>query len=274
MKFKDKHPDYQNYTSEKYYYDHLPQEFFNTLQGLITSAATNSEFPNGTLRQACDIIANNIPTKPTTNSGWSWLVEDLDYYVRQLRSKKLNKILDTIAALVKETEIDIENLNEELDDISFGFILEWDRWDGYKWVQVEGTESSVEAIEEALEEVSGEQTNVLEHLIQAKKQITELSSSRARKDALRDCITALESQLKYYSGTKKIEDSIAEIRNEYDVPRKIIGDAKLIWDRIHDQTPDVRHGSQINSELSEAEALYWIDRIMALIKFLAREIEG
>ncbi|CAM4271598.1 hypothetical protein [Bacillus albus] len=137
----------------------------------------------------------------------------------------------------------------------------------------EGTESRADAIEEAITEVSTEQINVIKHLTQAKKQLQEISETRSRKDALRDSISALEAQLKYYSDTKKFEDAIKYIQTEYNIPRKIIGDAKMIWDLIHDKTPDVLHGCTINSDLSEAEALYWIDRIMALTKYLAREIE-
>jgi hypothetical protein len=64
---------------------------------------------------------------------------------------------------------------------------------------------------------------------------------------------------------EKFEDSITSLIIDHKIPRKIISYIKVIWDRIHDQTPDVRHGSNISSDLSEAEALYWIDRINALI---------
>jgi hypothetical protein len=273
MKFKDTHPDYENYTSETHYYDHLPPRFFDAFQGLIVGAIENSEYPNGKLRAACDVIARNIPTKPTSNTGWSWLINDLDDFVRQLKSKKLNKILDTVAEVVDAIEINIDDINEVFEEIMFGFRLDYLGFSKYQWVQVEGTESYIESIEEAFEDIPKEQINVLENLMHAKKQIRELSETRSRKEALRNCISALESQLKYYSGEKKMEDAISKIKDEYNIPRKIISDAKLIWDRIHDQTPDVRHGSHINSELSEAEALYWIDRITALVKYLAREIE-
>lgn len=37
--------------------------------------------------------------------------------------------------------------------------------------------------------------------------------------------------------------------------------------------PDARHDTNVTSELTNAEAMYWIDRIMALVKYLAREFD-
>ncbi|MDA2654229.1 hypothetical protein PDQ31_18030 [Bacillus cereus] len=225
------------------------------------------------LRISCNIIAKNIPTKPTNNFGYDDLLRDLESFINKLSSKKIDIILDTVAEIVSEIGIKIDKLNEVFKDNNFGFTLEYGEYEGYEWVVEKGTESRVDAIEETLTEVSADQINVIEHLLQAKKQLKEVSETRSRKDALRDSISALEAQLKYYSGIKKFEDATKYIQTKYNIPRKIIGDAKNIWDLIHDKTPDVRHGSSINSDLSEAEALYWIDRIMALSKYLAREIE-
>lgn len=273
MKFKEMHPDYQNYASDRYVVNDMPREFFSAFQGLIIGAVDDSDYASGNLKRICDIIAKNIPTKPTLNTGYSWLLGDLDDFMGKLYSKKLPKILDTISEIVEEIGMDLDYVNEELEELSFGYKLDWNKYDGYVWIIMDGTENRIESVEEALKEIPSTQTNVIEHLKQAKKQILDISEGRSRKDALRDCVSALEAQLKYYTNTKKLEEAVPMIKNQYDIPRKIIGDAKLIWDRIHEQTPDVRHGSQINSDLSEAEALYWIDRLAALVKYLAREIE-
>ncbi|PEF50479.1 MULTISPECIES: hypothetical protein [Bacillus cereus group] len=274
MKFKDAHPDYTEYTSDTYEYDFLPRKFFDAFQGLIAEKTYEDE-ENATdpLRISCNIIAKNIPTKPTNNLGYYDLLRDLESLINKLSSKKIDIILDTVVEIASEIDIKMDKLNEVFKDNNFGFTLEYGEYEGYEWVVAKGTESRVDAIEEALTEVPIDQINVIEHLQQAKKQLKEVSETRSRKDALRDSISALEAQLKYYSGTKKFEDATKYIQTEYNIPRKIIGDAKNIWDLIHDKTPDVRHGSSINSDLSEAEALYWIDRIMALTKYLAREIE-
>lgn len=274
MKFLELHPDYQNYTHNTYIYEYLPDAFYNAFHGLVIGAVNNTDYPQATLRRSCDIIATKLPDKTTSNTGYSWLVHDLDNYLRKLKTKRLNKILDIIAEVAGETEMELDDLNESFEENHFGFYLTWQRYEGYMWNMVDDTESYVETIEEALDEVSTNYINVLEHLQQAKKQLTELSSARPRKDALRDCLSALEAHLKYYApGTRKIEQSINFIMTNHSIPRLIIMEAKTIWDRIHDQTPDVRHGTNTNSNLSEAEALYWIDRIMALIKYLSREID-
>ena len=275
MNFLVLHPDYQNYTHDQYIYDYLPYKFYDAFHGLVIGAINNDDYPSGLLRDVCDIIATKLPDRTTTNSSYAWLVEDLDTYLRKLKEKKLNKILDIIAEVAGATSMDLDDLNEVFEELHFGFKLNWQPYDGFMWEIAEGTESYVEAIEESLAEVSKDHTNVIEHLEQAKKQLKELSSERPRKDALRDCVSALESHLKFYSppGTKKLDQAVAHITENYSIPKAIIRDAKTIWDRIHDNNPDLRHGTTINSDLSEAEALYWIERILALVKYLSREIE-
>lgn len=232
MKFKETPPDYTEYTSDTYEYNFLPRKFFDAFQGLIAEKTYEDE-ENSTdpLRISCNIIAKNIPTKPTNNFGYDDLLRDLESFINKLSSKKIDIILDTVAEIVSEIGIKIDKLNEFFKDNNFGFTLEYGEYEGYEWVVEKGTESRVDAIEETL---------------------TEVSETRSRKDALRDSISALEAQLKYYSGTKKFEDATKYIQTKYNIPRKIIGDAKNIWDLIHDKTPDVRHGSSINTDLSEA----------------------
>ena len=252
----------------------MPKDFFNSFQGLIIGAIDESDYPGASLKRVCDIIAKNLPARPTTNTGYSWLIGDLDDFMRKLQSKKLPKILDTIAEISEETEMDLDEINDLFEEIEFGYTISRDRYDGTMWEITKDAESSVESIEEGLKEASEEQTNVLEHLRQAKRHMENISDERSRKDALRDCASALESQLEYYTQKTKLEDAVRTIKTaDNNIPRKIIDDAKTIWDRIHQETPDVRHGSAITSDLSEAEALYWIDRIMALVKYLARELE-
>ncbi|CAM4271572.1 hypothetical protein [Bacillus albus] len=57
MKFKETHPDYKDYQSDTYYYDHLPNNFFDAFHGLIEGKAISDEYPVGILKAACDIIS-------------------------------------------------------------------------------------------------------------------------------------------------------------------------------------------------------------------------
>ncbi|RXS89091.1 hypothetical protein [Geobacillus sp. PK12] len=275
MQFNQLHPDYQNYESKKYFMSEIPREFLDAFQGLIVATVHNRDNAVQLLKLACNIVAKYIPTKPTQNWGWDYLLRDLEDYLYELHSKnKFHKFMDCIAEIANSIDIDLKELNELLLDHDIGYELDFKLYDGAWWSVVdENMQNRSESIEEALECVNEDYINVIEHLNQAKEQLSKTENSRARKDALRDCASAMESYLEYLSGENDIKEAVKKLRDEYDLPRKIISDATSIWDRIHQQHPDVRHGSAINTDLSEAEALYWIDRIMALIKYLSRTIE-
>ena len=37
--------------------------------------------------------------------------------------------------------------------------------------------------------------------------------------------------------------------------------------------PDIRHGQSQTSDITQEEALYWIDRMMAFVKYMSRRYE-
>jgi len=109
----------------------------------------------------------------------------------------------------------------------------------------------------------------LEHLAQARKQLTSIDSERARKDAVRDCLSAMESLLKTITGASDIKDATVGLRDKQSSPDVIMKDGLSIWSHIHRLYKDVRHGQPTPSRMSKAEALYWIDRIIAFIGYVS-----
>ncbi|CDO04275.1 hypothetical protein BN988_02829 [Oceanobacillus picturae] len=273
MSFKNDHPDYINYQSEEYFMNKIPREFINAFLGFINRELRKDETLSK--KEIVNTIGDFVPTAPTTNWGDPFLQVDLENNLNALfRKKNLHRFMDCVGNLVTEFRFDIEDLNELLEENKIGYYLENDPF-GCVWEVREDTYSYSEEIESAIETVSSEFKNVTDHLTQAKEQLNDPHNLRDRKDALRDSASAMESLLKYISGINDFDKAVKYIRTNYSeqIPRNAIQDAKTIWDRIHQFTPDVRHGANITSELSQAEALYWIDRIMALIKFLSRELE-
>ncbi|MBG9789540.1 hypothetical protein [Brevibacillus laterosporus] len=59
---------------------------------------------------------------------------------------------------------------------------------------------------------------------QAQKQVKRASESRARKDAMRDCLPAMESLMKKRTDTKNIKAADSKIRDSNWGPKQITGD--------------------------------------------------
>lgn len=100
-------------------------------------------------------------------------------------------------------------------------------------------------------------------------------NERARKDAVRSCINAMESIVKICgedndikNATKKLKTSKKWGNNDYFVKQ-----GSSIFNKIHELYPDLRHGSTEISEMPLEEAEYRISVISAFINYMVKYAE-
>lgn len=272
MSFRRDFPDYETYQDGPLYYKKVPQPVVAAVKGLILRIAESPQ----NLKAICNDIASRVPCEPTQNWGWDWLVNDLDDMLEQLAARKLHKFMDFIYDLASNhvSSEFIEDLNDIFEEYDFGYRIALDDsryggdyyWDIYK--EPERVEESVAVAVLETEDVCA-QTNA--HLDQARGQLRTMGSQRAIKDALRDCLSAMEALVKKLGGSPELRASITALRGEKRWgPDIILRDGLGIWDRVHELHPDVRHGTPETSEITKEEALYWIDRLMAYVNYLSR----
>lgn len=114
-----------------------------------------------------------------------------------------------------------------------------------------------------------------EHFEQAERQLENVSSERARKDAVRDYASAMEAIIKLFGGSSDIKDASRHLRDmKYWGKDEIVKDGDAIFNTLHRLYPDLRHGSTEASQMSLEEALYWIDRITAYVNYMVRAKSG
>jgi hypothetical protein len=247
----------------------MPDEFGGALQGFITRYCRST----GTLKGVLHDLAGRIPMQPTGNWGWDYLVRDLDECVGRLCQLPFPKIMDFLSDLSGYEALDIrlDDLNEFLAHLQVGYVLKSSHFYGYYWELREDVESRAEAVDETAPYVKDVCSQAFDHLEQAKKHLVNGASDRDRKDAIRDCLSAMESLLKALSNTSDIKDATATLRKEgswgLDL---IVKDGLSLWDRLHQLYPDVRHGNPHASDIGDAEALYWTERISCFIRYIAR----
>ena len=273
MSFKEQFPDYKSFDESKYYYSHIPAGLISALKGFILRFAENST----TLKSLCHDLATRIPCEPTQNWGWDWLLADFNYLVEQLSQKSFHKFMDFIYSFAREhwNETDfLDELNELFEEYDFGYRLKVDSspWgDEIYWDLFEEPEKEAETIVSTKEEVKDICAQAKEHLEQAKDQLQKTDNPRAWKDALRDCLSAMEALVNQLGNDTKIERSTKRLREDGRWgPDIIVKEGLSIWNRMHDLYPDIRHGNPKASTLSREEALFWIDRLMAFVSYLAR----
>lgn len=268
MKFTDLHNDYKNYISENYYTDEMPRDFVQAFKGYIIGNVDNVE----EFKRIIATIAKYVPCEPGTNWGFPWLNQDLDDVVWRLYEKKrFNKFMDCIGEVViNHFRNEVEDINEILEDSRVGYVLQINSYYDVTWVTREDIENSIESVKETIDEIPFNFENTIQHLEQAKEQLSRIDNPRARKDALRDCVSALEAHLKYLSGINDFRNSVNELVERNIGNKKILRDALTIWTFVHEDVPDIRHGHSEDIDFEKEEVLYYIDRTTALIKYLSR----
>lgn len=269
MSFKEEHKNYKGYESDEFHVTELPDEFSLALQGFITRQCGDAS----DLKRIINDIAGRIPTELTTNWGWDFLIEDLPYYINKLCNCTLHKIMDFLADLCTNSHLSfsVNDMNELLEDQNMGYELVVDKWVGASWQLRENILSRAEAVEDAATHVKDICSQTLEHLKQARKHLLNTKHDRDRKDAIRDCMSAMESMLKTLSGKTDIKDATSSLRGTGKWgPDIIVKDGLSLWNRMHDLYPDIRHGNPKRSDLSDEEALYWLERITCFIRYMSR----
>jgi len=270
MKFQAQHSDYETYDHSVYHLSQVPTGFSSALNGFIIRYADNSN----KLQAVCNDIAAIIPTTPTTNWGWTWLLEDFSDLTPKLCKGKFHKLMDFIGGFVCEycDGEGIDSVNELLSEHNIGYYLTKDRIDGALWELADNLSVRAATVEETQKEIKDVCKQALEHLQQARHHLQEPHSDRDRKDAVRDCLSATEALLKHLSGQSDIKDATAHLRLTGDWgPDIILKDGLSVWNRMHELYPDIRHGQSTTSSMTDEEALFWIDRLNAFIRYIARQ---
>jgi hypothetical protein len=270
MSFKQDHPAYSGYVSDEYHVADLPPSFTAALQGvLIRWCKSETELKNILLD-----IAGRIPVEPTTNWGWDFLVQEVPYYVKKLRQAGMHKVMDFLAdrCQLRNPAFDSDEVNELLEDAGVGYVLERDEFSGKAiWSLRVGVAHRTVAVDAASVHIVGLCGQALEHLTQAREHLRSTESDRDRKDAVRDCLSAVEALLKALSGREDIKNATNALKAAGAWgPDAIIKDGLSLWNIMHDMYPDIRHGQSTTSHITDEEALYWVERISCFIGYLAR----
>jgi hypothetical protein len=141
---------------------------------------------------------------------------------------------------------------------------------GNNFIRAHLAKENLKPLQETIKTVPNIYQQTQSHLIQARQHIASINDERSRKDAVRDCLSAMEALVKQISGINDVRDAIEHIKKGDYGPKPILRDGRSLWDRVHELYPDVRHGAGETSNITEAEALYWIERILAFVNYLAR----
>lgn len=272
MSFIKDIPDYKTLNSNCYFMNKAPSSIWNKLEAYACKVTEDS----ADLKEIVNALNELALIPRTQNWGYDWLAQDLSYVISAIRKTvddgKFSLLMDAIQAIAQKSNADLDELNELLDDEQVGYHLCCEPLTRkYYWEVKDNIDDLVERIEETKIAIKSQSQQAVEHFEQAKKQLENSSSERARKDAVRDCASAMEAIIKLLGGENDIKNASKKLRGEKIWGKdEIVKDGDAIFNMLHRLYPDLRHGSIEMSQMSFEEALYWTDRITAYINYMMR----
>lgn len=113
----------------------------------------------------------------------------------------------------------------------------------------------------------------------AKRQFENVSADeRARKDAVRSCVDAMEALIKELGSNDEIGEATRNLKDDRDDkgtalwgPPELVKDGNNLFNLLHKLYPDVRHGTQdlITAGMTMEEAEYFVGRVTTFMKYIA-----
>lgn len=272
MSFAKDVPDYKTLRNNNYYLNEAPSSIWDKLEAYACKVADDSNQLKAIVNSLNELAL--IPR--TQNWGYDWLTQDLSYTLSAIKKSvekgKFNLLMDSIQTIVQRTNVDIDEINELLEDEKIGYQLYCEPLTRtYYWEVKSNIDNLVEKIEETKIVIKSQSQQAVEHFEQAKIQLENASNERARKDAVRDCASAMEAIIKLLGGENDIKDASKKLRGEKNWGKdEIVKDGDGIFNTLHRLYPDLRHGSLEKSQMTLEEALYWTERITTYINYMMR----
>lgn len=113
----------------------------------------------------------------------------------------------------------------------------------------------------------------------AKKQYDDIDKDeRARKDAVRSCVDAMEALIKELGCDDEIGEATKHLKDAKDSqgenlwgPAELVKDGNNIFNLLHRLYPDIRHGTQdlATADMTMEEAEYFVGRITTFMKYIS-----
>ncbi len=273
--------DYEQYDDAECYRKSVPANLSSALAELLVSACG----PDGESATATTMsrVANDLLTmagkRPTTNWDTASLKAEIRSAYHILEESGFDKFMDaTLNAVQRLSKTHpsaqpalLDKINDTLLTANLGYTVRTvDGTDRLAWEARAEAAAGVVSLNVTAAAVADTSKEAFEHLEQAKTHLLNPASSRSRKDAVRDAMSAMESMVKKLAGENDYDDACKKLRDEkvWGIDQ-IIKEAQSVWGFLHKHHPDVRHGQANGTDITLEEAIYWIERITTFVRYMA-----
>jgi len=279
--FAQQFKNYDQYDDGDCYRKSLPANLSGALAELFGSSCGPGGEPSTV--KTMGAVANDLLTmagkKPTTNWDAGSLKAEIRAAYCILEESQFDKFMDaTLNALQRlykahpsaRTKL-VGDVNDILLAANMGYTVRTiDGAERLLWEARADAAVGVASLAVAAEAVVDLSKEAFDHLQQAKSHLLSPSNSRSRKDAVRDAMSAMEAMIKKLAADSDYDSACKKLRDEKVWGNdQIVKEGNSVWGLLHKHHPDIRHGQPTGTDINLEEAIYWIDRITAYVRYMA-----
>ena len=281
MSFKDDIPEFKSIPDGDLYMRSVPDEAWTSLESLIRKAASGPSKLKAIINNIAEITGGHM----TNNWGWDFLENDIPDCVYDIkkkvsggRVKHFEAFMDSLAILHNVGDLTYDDINEFLEDHGIGYRCNSGIGGRLHWLAIVGNEV-IDVITETQAQIKSLSLQAYERFESAKRQFEDVDKDeRARKDAVRACVDAMEALVKELGADDGIGEATKHLRDERDSdgkhiwgPVQMVKDGNSLFNLLHELYPDVRHGTQDfnTADMSIEEAEYFVGRVTVFMKYIA-----
>jgi len=274
--------DYEQYDNAACYRNSVPANLSASLADVLVSACGPEGQPTTatTMQKVANDLLAMAGKKSTTNWDAGSLKAEFRSAYHILEEAGFDKFMDATLNAVQrlyrahpgaQTTL-LDTVNDTLLSANMGYTLRIvdgvaDRLAWEARAEATAGVASLAATAVAVADFSKE---AFDHLAQAKTHLLNPASSRSRKDAVRDAMSAMETMIKKLAGEGDYDDACKKLRGEQVWGNdQIVKEAQALWTFLHKHHPDVRHGQASGTDITLEEATYWIDRVTGFVRYMA-----
>jgi hypothetical protein len=279
--FAHQFKDFSQYDDGDCYRKSVPANLSGTLAELIVSSCGPNSEPSTatTMRKVTDDLLTMAGKKSTENWDIGPLKTEIRAAFHILEEASFDKFMDaTLNAFHRLYKAHpgtrqqlVDKINGILLAANLGYTVRTvDSTDRLAWEARAEAAAGVASLDETAAAIRDFSTGAFDHLAQAKTHLLNPASSRSRKDAVRDAMSAMEAMVKKLGGENDYDDACKKLRGEQVWGNdQIVKEAQALWTFLHKHHPDVRHGQASSTDITLEEAVYWIDRITTFLRYMA-----
>lgn len=277
-KFKDLFQDYEAYSNKDYFMNKVSARLLSQVSTVFVKGVRNKVQNYAgegildlekSLKELCNLVCAYTDLEGTTHWGEYFIIEDYEEAFQRFALRPFPRFMDAVSKITLEFLAGemIKDLNEALSDNNFGYRIQNDV--NLPWFTINPALKKDPEMNRIVATTAETGKQTAAYIRQIKEQLVNEQASQA----VFDCLAAMASFVLKVTKGKNLQEATEIMRENQTIwgPEMITGDGLKLWTLfpLQEQNDQNIAGNGAHSAMPLDQAIYYIDRILAYVHYIA-----